>query len=959
MWRIYSCLAYEHDLRFVVLAVAVCVLGCFTGITALQRAMAVEKLQRRHWLIIAGGVTGISIWTTHFTAMLGYAWELDLRTNIEVAVLSAASCIGLSTLGWVIGSGASRLRGLLGGAIIGVALALSHYMDMAALQVPGGVRYDPALVVASLVGGLTLCASAGWLMQPYAKLPLAWPSAVTLIAGIIFLHFVAMASITIVRGPIEMTATGVDLSTVGSIVVGASLLIIAVALGLAFHSQKRARAASEDRERLLKALADLQASEAHHRASIALNPQIPWLADATGKVIEVSPRWADLVGVPVEQALGDGWAAAVHPDDLPAVETLWRRAVETQDGSIADSRYRVRLRDGRYHWFRARALPRRSASGEIIAWYGSLEDIDEQVRAELELRESEERYRLASSATNDVIWDWSYEERITTWAGAIEEVLGYPEARAGMTQEWWIERIHPDDLERVLKLQADALEGGSDQWSHEYRFRRSDGEYLDMISRCLIVRDERGVPVRLVGSLLNVTDQRRIEDDLHRAAHEDNLTKLANRRLFGLRINQAVEQAGARGRCVGLVVLDLNNFKSLNDSLGHAAGDALLCEVAGRLRASAPAGATVARLGGDEFAIILPDLTIEDARRETVRDLLAGLDEPVLIEGFRTSISVCAGAAIWPRDAEAVGNLLKCADLALYAAKAEHPGAIRGFTPDMRHASVARAAMLSNARQALDDDRVLPFYQPKLCLRTGQVVGFEALLRWHDGTGDIQSPASIAAAFEDVELSKRVTDRMLERIIRDCVRWVEMGVDYGRIAFNASAADFRRDDFAEQVLRSISEAGLPAGHCELEVTESVFIGRNTERIIRTLQTLRSEGMTIALDDFGTGYASLTHLQQFPVDVLKIDRSFVSPIGSGSSSSTAVVDAVLQMARSLGIAAVAEGVETPRQAEYLRARGCDIGQGYLFGRPSAASHVPDLCQRVDGLGHLTYLIAAKS
>ncbi|WP_170246112.1 bifunctional diguanylate cyclase/phosphodiesterase [Methylobacterium gnaphalii] len=941
------------------LAVAVCVLGSFTSIAALQRAVAAEGSQRKYWLIVAGGVAGISIWTTHFTAILGYAWELDLRTIINVAVLSAASCITLATLGWMTGFGTSRLRGLVGGAVVGVALAVSHYIDMAALQVPGIVRYEPVLVVASLVGGLTLCAFAGWLLQLYAKLPLAWPSGVALIAGILCLHFVAMASITIVHGPLSMDAAGVGLSTVGSIVVGASLLIIAAALGLAFHSQHRARAASEDHERLLKALADLQASEAHHRASIELNPQIPWLADTTGKVIEISPRWAELVGVPVEQALGDGWAAPVHPDDLPGVEVLWRRAIETRDGTIADVRYRVRLRDGLYRWFRARALPRRSASGEIIAWYGSLEDIDEQVRAELELRKSEERYRLASSATNDVIWDWSYEERITTWAGAIEEVLGYPEARAGMTQEWWIERIHPDDLERVLRLQADALEGGSDQWSHEYRFRRSDGEYLNMISRCLIVRDERGVPVRLVGSLLNVTDQRRIEDDLHRAAHEDNLTKLPNRRLFGVRINQAVEQAGACGSCVGLVVIDLNNFKSLNDTLGHAAGDALLCEVANRLKASAPAGATVARLGGDEFAIILPDLKLDDARRETVRDLLAGLDEPVLIEGFRTSISVCAGAAIWPRDAESVGDLLKCADLALYAAKAEHPGAIRGFTPSMRQASVVRAAMLSNARLALDEDRVLPFYQPKLCLRTGNVVGFEALLRWHDSAGDIQSPGSIAAAFEDVELSTRITERMLDRIIRDCGRWAGMGVDYGRIAFNASAADFRRDDFANQVLRSMSEAGLPPSHFELEVTESVFIGRNTERIIRTLEILRSEGMTIALDDFGTGYASLTHLQQFPVDVLKIDKSFIAPIGSGSSSSTAVVDAVLQMARSLGIAAVAEGVETPHQAGYLRARGCDIGQGYLFGRPAEASHVPRLCQRVDGSWFATHVVAARS
>ncbi|HSP23857.1 MAG TPA: EAL domain-containing protein, partial [Saliniramus sp.] len=299
--------------------------------------------------------------------------------------------------------------------------------------------------------------------------------------------------------------------------------------------------------------------------------------------------------------------------------------------------------------------------------------------------------------------------------------------------------------------------------------------------------------------------------------------------------------------------------------------------------------------------------------------------------------------------------LLKCADLALYAAKAEHPGAIRGFSPEMRQASETRAAMLSSARVALDEDRIVPFYQPKLDLRTGRVVGFEALLRWQDSAGDIRPPASILAAFEDVELSTAITERMLERIIRDCIRWREDGVAFGRIAFNASAADFRRNDFAERVLRAISRANLPASLFELEVTETVFIGRSTEKIVRTLETLRSEGMTIALDDFGTGYASLTHLQQFSVDVLTIDRSFVSQILPDAECSAVVVNAVLQMARSLHIATVAEGVETLSQAAYLRAGGCDIGQGYLFGHACPASRVPLLCETAAESGYRHVLL----
>ncbi|UIJ72085.1 EAL domain-containing protein [Aurantimonas sp. HBX-1] len=958
MWRVYSFLVYEHDFRFVAIAVAICVIGSFTSATLLQRAATTRDAPRRNWLILAGVVTGISIWTTHFTAMIGYAQILDVRVNIAVALVSAVSAIALSVLGWMIWSVASRLRGVMGGAVVGVALAVAHYLDMAALQVPGLVQYDAMLVVASLFGGVALCAGAGGLLQRYAALPMAWPSAVALGTGILFLHFVAMASMTVTRGGAPVAAYGVDLETVGSIVVFTSILIIAVALFLAYQSQNLARDASEDRRRLLKALSDLQASESHHRASVELNPQIPWLGDTDGRITEISSRWAELVGIPVGRALGDGWRTPVHPDDLPDVIALWRTAVATGDGEVADTRYRVRLRDGCYRWFRARARPRRAASGEVIAWYGTLEDIDEQVRAELDLRKSEERYRLASRATNDVIWDWSYESRWTTWAGAIEDVLGYPEARNGMAEEWWINRIHPDDRDRVLRLQKAVMESGGDQWSLEYRFRRRDGEYLNMLSRCLIVRDEHGAPVRLVGSMLNITEQRRIENELQRAAHEDNLTRLANRRLYALRIHEAIERAKSDRGCVGLVVIDLNNFKSLNDCLGHTAGDAVLCAVADRLRASAPDGATVARLGGDEFAIILTGLTVADAREETVRVVLAGLEAPVLIDGLRTVVSVCAGASIWPRDAATAGDLLKCADLALYAAKADHPGAIRWFSPRMRQASEIRATMLSSARLALEEERIVPFYQPKLNLRSGKIVGFEALLRWMDHAGHLQSPAGIFAAFKDVDLSTRITDRMLERIIRDCVGWRADGVEFGRIAFNASAADFRRSDFAERVLRAIASAGLPASLFELEVTESVFIGRSSEKIVRTLETLRSAGMTIALDDFGTGYASLTHLQQFPVDVLKIDRSFVSPILADAESGAVVVNAVLQMARSLRIETVAEGVETLAQAEYLRARGCDIGQGYLFGRPYPADRVPELCGASATTGLQSYRVAHK-
>jgi diguanylate cyclase (GGDEF)-like protein len=445
--------------------------------------------------------------------------------------------------------------------------------------------------------------------------------------------------------------------------------------------------------------------------------------------------------------------------------------------------------------------------------------------------------------------------------------------------------------------------------------------------------------------MLDITARKQAEAELQQAAFHDPLTGLPNRALYAQRLDAALDQARQRGEMVSLLVLDLNNFKTLNDTLGHAAGDRLLKEIAQRLVSGTPANVTVARLGGDEFAVIAPNAQPEHLHTDVARLRLSALDAPVTIDGLQVAISYCAGGALFPRDAENAAELLQSADLALYAAKAELPGAIKGFRPEMRQASEARAKALSNARRALSDDDIVPFYQPKLCLRTGRLDGFEALLRWHDHAG-LQPPASIAAAFEDAELSVELTDRMLDRVLADCVAWRDAGIEVGRMAINLSAADFRRRGLAERVLGRLERAGLPASALELEVTETVLINQLGGYVANALETLQRAGITIALDDFGTGYASLTHLQQFRVDVLKIDRSFVDMIGSAEGRDTAVVNAVLEMSRSMGIRTVAEGIERQEQADYLRMRSCDVGQGYLFSRPIPASRVPGMIEDLE-------------
>lgn len=932
MWRIYTSIAVEHEFRQVAFAVALGFLGSITTGILLQRGIA---SRRTSWLVMAGVICGVSIWSAHFTAMLGFMPELNIQVDLPSAVNALAASILLSTSGWLVAFAGARSYGLIGGCIAGAGIAAAHFLDMSALRFGGDFLHDTPLILLALALGVGLSGLAGWFMQRSPVSPLALPTAAALALAILGLHFVAMAALTVVPSDVVIPeGTTLEPDSLTSIILLAATLIIGSGLGVVYRNDRVAQATAADRARLAEAIDALRRSEDHHRASIELNPQIPWLGDAAGSIIEIAPRWGELVGLPSEAGLGDGWRSVVHPDDLPGVLAMWTETIAAGASATADGRYRIRQADGAYRWFRERARPRCDQDGSVIAWYGVLDDIDDQVKAELALRESEERYRLASGASNDIIWDWSAATNRIEWSGALETVFGCEHAGPSTSWDWWCDSIHPDDRQRVVQGIKRAMKGSSNPWIAEYRFRMPNGGYLHAFSRAQLIRDEAGWVTRAVGSMVDLTERKAVEENLSWGAHHDPLTLLPNRLLYAERLEEAIARAGDTGQLIGLILIDLTKFKILNDSLGHAAGDAVLREVARRLRSCVGPEATVARLGGDEFALVLPALHAEGALLEAGRRILSGFLDPVKVEDEKVQISLGIGTALWPRDALRPQDLRKCADLALYAAKADHPGSIRAFEPALLLAMEQRLAMLEKARCALAEHRIQPYYQPKINLRTGRRVGVEALLRWTDAQGEVRLPAEIAAALDDAELAPKITSRMLDRILLDCQYWQSRGVTVGKVAFNVSGSDFARGDFAERFLARLAEAGLPPTRFEIEITESVFLGQLAGRVGAALITLRAAGVTVALDDFGTGYASLTHIHEFPVDVMKIDRSFVSRLPQADTASAVIVDAVLQMARGLGITTVAEGIETKEQESYLRSKGCDLGQGYLYGRAAA-------------------------
>jgi len=437
----------------------------------------------------------------------------------------------------------------------------------------------------------------------------------------------------------------------------------------------------------------------------------------------------------------------------------------------------------------------------------------------------------------------------------------------------------------------------------------------------------------------HAAEERAMSLQLRYAANHDSLTGLPNRNLFHTRLDEAVAASAARGGRTAMMLVDLDHFKQVNDSMGHDAGDALLCDFAGRLQAMVRATDTVARLGGNEFGIVLTNIGAETGFEAMMVSLGARMREPYRHHGRVLESRASVGIASYPDHALTAAGLMKCGDLALAAAKVTRGCAIV-FRPEMAEDLEQGTLLLATVWDAIEADEIMPHYQPKIDLASGAIAGFEALLRWEQPTGAIGLPEMFVAAFADRELAIALGARMIDRVLDDVRRWVDAGIAFGHVAINASAADFAGNDFAERLLAAIALRGLSPGLIELEVTEGVFLGRAAHHVARALSVLNAHGIRIALDDFGTGYASLTHLRQFPVHALKIDRSFVAGLGR-SADDAAIVRALITLGTSLGIETVAEGIETFEQASFVRSHGCTLGQGFLFGTAIPARDVAGL------------------
>ncbi|MBB6124228.1 sensor domain-containing protein [Sphingobium subterraneum] len=441
--------------------------------------------------------------------------------------------------------------------------------------------------------------------------------------------------------------------------------------------------------------------------------------------------------------------------------------------------------------------------------------------------------------------------------------------------------------------------------------------------------------------LRDITRRKETEARLRRQSFQDTITGLPNRAAFQEEIDRRVKAGKKTEGGFSMLLCDLDNFKYINDTLGHDAGDALLRSVAERLSTSIFPN-FAARLGGDEFAVLTAANTKQELEALS-REIFAVLNQPFSFKNRTISCHVSIGAATFPQDGASSSELFKASDIALYDAKRLRRGSLSIFRSELRRKLELDASMISIARAALSEGRIEPYYQPKICFRTNQVAGFEALLRWRAASGRINAPDTISAALEDPSLALAISDCIIRRVIEDIGAWQRQGLPYGHVAINISAADFSDSAFAERLLDRLHQNAIPASRIQVEVTETVFLGRGAENVDEALTLLNKEGVSIALDDFGTGYASLSHLKQYPVDILKIDRSFVKNINT-SPDDTAIVAAVVNLGRNLGVKSVAEGIETRAQHDAVVAMGCDFGQGFLYAPAKTSSCVVSLLKQ---------------
>ncbi|MBW7946765.1 MAG: EAL domain-containing protein [Sphingomonadaceae bacterium] len=706
-------------------------------------------------------------------------------------------------------------------------------------------------------------------------------------------------------------------------------------LTLAAHG---CRSAEDVRRQVAAMQSELQAYKAalDRHAIVAIT-------DRTGRITHANPPLCRISGYRREELVGQPYNIVNSRHHPKAFFTeMWRVIA---GGDVWRGEVCNKAKDGGLYWVDTTIVPFHDERGRIDGYVSIRYDITDRKKAEAALLEENARREQAETLLMDVID--AVPDAIIAFDGDDRLVLvneAYRRFHAAIADHIAPGMSFTEMMELAVRQGQFEIPGDTEADAEKWMkarlkaFARPGAPFAQRLKdgRWLQVQERRSPSGNMVGVRTDVTSLKRAELTIKKQAEHDHLTGLYNRSVLNERLARAVQRARQGGYCGALVVADLDDFKSVNDTFGHDAGDRLLQEIARRLRASLRASDVIVRLGGDEFAFILPRHGGEAARGRLRERGAGAVARPVALGGREVVPATSLGVAVFPKDGISPRTLLKNADIALYESKGDKSRPYRRFEKGMRAVIERRQTLAAALRADLAAGRLDIAFQPQISLADGAHAGFEVLARWaHDGE-PVPPPEFIRLA-EETGLIVRLGEQVLEKALSAVRALRAKGLGVGGVSVNVAAAQLKLGSFAGTVEALLKRHGLPARLLEIEVTENVLLDRDPGLIHGSLEALKALGVGVALDDFGTGFASLTHLKRFPVDRLKIDRSFVSNIETDAEDA-AISRAIIGLAGSLGLDVVADGVETQQQLDFLRRHGCDYAQGYLIGRPGPASGV---------------------
>ncbi len=651
----------------------------------------------------------------------------------------------------------------------------------------------------------------------------------------------------------------------------------------------------------------------------------------TDEILYISPAYEEVWGRSCQSLYEapQSWLSAIHLEDsfkaLATIETQFRTGDEFEE------EYRIVRPDDTIRWVRVRAFPVRDVMGKVSRFVGIAEDITKRRQAEEALKKSEEQFRLTFERAPIGMAITSLDGKFQRVNQALCEALDYTqEELLGLS---FADISHPEDWEIHRNLEQKLIHGEESDFQIEQRHLAKNGKGVDTLLKVVIVRDSNGQPLHFNNQIVDITERKQMEKQLLHDALHDTLTGLPNRALFMDRLAQQLKKTqNQENYLFAVLFLDLDRFKVVNDSVGHLIGDKLLIEIARRLEKSIAPTDTVARLGGDEFTILIENiLSIEEATL-VAESIDQTLTYPFNIDGYELFTTASIGIALSSQGYENPEDILRDADLTMYNAKERGKARYEVFHCSMRDRAFQRLQLETDLRRGIDREEFEIYYQPITSLQLGTLAGFEALARWKHPTRGFISPSEFIPISEETGLIVPLGSWLLQKACKQLRYWQLQYPEHSpiKISVNLSGKQFREPQLIDEIDRILEVTGLEGKYLKLEITESILID-NLETVTEIILELRKRQIQFSIDDFGTGYSSLSYLHRFPVDTIKIDRSFVTQMQSNRENS-AIVKAIVTLAHMLNMDVIAEGIETTSQLAQLKLLKCEYGQGFFFAKP---------------------------